>query len=85
MLRWYRHDQEAVVEQLRLGAVPEMVTPTAIGPLDPLIALHDELGAIAAVEALVTVRCRAGFPEGLLLRTVAVLPFLGNGGFRPLC
>jgi hypothetical protein len=84
VLRWYRHDQEAVLGQLRLGAVPEMVASTAIGPLDRLIALHDELGAFAAVEALETVRCRAGLPEGLLLRTVAVLPFLGNGGFRPL-
>lgn len=83
-LRWYRHDQEAVTAQLRLGAVPEMVAPTAIGPLDQLIALHDELGVFAAVEALDTVRCRADLPEGLLLRTVAVLPFLGNGGFRPL-
>lgn len=83
-LRWYRHDQEAVLGQLRLGAVPEMVAPTAIGPLDRLIALHDELGAFAAVEALDTVRGRAGLPEGLLLRTVAVLPFVGNGGFRPL-
>lgn len=36
------------------------------------------------MEALDTVRCRAGLPEGLLLRTVAVLPFLGTGGFRPL-
>ena len=83
-LRWYRHDQEAVLAQLRLGAVPEMVAPTAIGPLDPLIALHDELGVFAAVEAVDTVRCRAGLPEGLLVRTVAALPFLGNGGFRPL-
>ena len=83
-LRWYRHDQEAVLGQLRLGAVPEMVAPTAIGPLDRLIALHDELGACAAVEALDSVRGRAGLPAGLLLRTVAVLPFVGNGGFRPL-
>lgn len=83
-LRWYCHDQEAVEGQLRLGAVPEMVAPTAIGPLDPLIALHDELGVFAAVEALDTARCRAGLPDGLLLRTVAVLPFLGHGGFRPL-
>jgi hypothetical protein len=83
-LRWYHHDQEAVLGQLRLGAVPEMVAPTAIGPLDRLIALHDELGTFAAVEALATVRARAGLSEGLLLRTVAVLPFVGNGGFRPL-
>ncbi len=83
-LRWYRHAQEAVVEQLRSGAAPEMVAPTASGPLDELIALHDAVGAFAAVEALDTVRCRAGLPEGLLLRTVAVLPFLGTGGFRPL-
>ncbi len=55
-----------------------MVAPTAIGPLDELIALHDEVGAFAAVEALDTVRCRAGLPEGLLLRTVAVVPFLGT-------
>ena len=83
-LRWYRHDQEAVVAHLRLGAVPEMVAPTAIGPRDQVIALHEALGGGTAVAALATVRCRAGWPEGLVLRTVAVLPFLGTGGFRPL-
>ena len=58
--------------------------PTAVGPLDELVALHDELGAFAALGALDTCRARAGLAEELLLRTVAVLPFLGNGGCRPL-
>lgn len=83
-LRWYRHDQEVVTRQLRGGTVPEMVAPTGTGALDALIALHDEVGALAAVEALETQRCRAGLPEGVLLRSLAVLPFLGGGGFRPL-
>ncbi len=83
-LRWYRHDQEVVTRQLRGGTVLEMVAPTGTGALDALIALHDEVGALAAVEALETQRCRAGLPEGVLLRSLTVLPFLGGGGFRPL-
>jgi hypothetical protein len=83
-LRWYREDSAYVREQLRQGARPELAMPTAVGPLDELVALHDELGAFAALGALDTCRARAGLAEELLLRTVAVLPFLGNGGFRPL-
>jgi len=83
-LRWYRQDKPHITQQLRDGVRPEMVTPTAVGPLDELIALHDEVGAFAALESLETHRSRAGLPEALLLRTVAVLPFLGHGGFRPL-
>jgi hypothetical protein len=81
--RRYRHDQDAVLGQRRLGAVPALVAPTALGPLDRLIARPDEPGAFAAAAAPDRVRGRAGLPEGLRRRTVAVLPCVGNGGVRP--
>src|SRR5262245_45501997 len=73
---WYRQDREAVLEALRRGQRPELATPTACGPLDELIALHDELGALPAVAGLHVPRQRAGLPDRLLLRTLATLPFL---------
>src|SRR5262249_32167732 len=41
---WYRRDQEAVLAALRRGERPDLATATACGPLDELLALHDELG-----------------------------------------
>jgi Transposase DDE domain len=59
-----------------------MAAATAVGPLDELVALHEELGAFAALEAAETARQRAGVAERLLRRTLAVLPFVGNAGLR---
>jgi hypothetical protein len=55
-----------------------MATTTAAGPLDELIALHDELGVFAAVDSFELKRERSGVPDHLLLRTVATLPFLSE-------
>jgi len=48
----------------------------ASGPLDELVALHDELGIFAILDELEVQRERAGVPDGLLLRTLATLPFV---------
>ena len=48
----------------------------ASGPLDELVALHEELGIFAIVEQLEVQRKRAGVPDALLLRTLATLPFV---------
>src|SRR5262245_2126131 len=73
---WYRHDRGAVLDALRRGQRPDLATTTACGPLDELLALHDELGALPAVADLHVQRQRAGLPDRLLLRSLAALPFL---------
>src|SRR5262245_10072032 len=73
---WYRQDRDAVLDALRNGARPDLATTTACGPLDELLALHDELGVLPALAALHVPRQRAGLPDRLLLRTLAALPFV---------
>ncbi|HUS14647.1 MAG TPA: hypothetical protein VM536_06465 [Chloroflexia bacterium] len=73
---WYRRDREAVLAALRRGARPDMATTMACGPLDELVALHEELGIPAALDGVAVARRRAGVSDGLLLRTLATLPFL---------
>jgi hypothetical protein len=75
-LAWYRQDKEAVVAALRQGERPDMATTMSSGPLDALLALHDELGVFAALDAVEPVRERAGIADRLLLRTLATLPFV---------
>ncbi len=75
-LGWYQRNQEAVVAALKHGARPDMATTMASGPLDELVALHDELGVFSALDDLPTSRLRRGLDDGLLLRTAATLPFL---------
>ena len=41
---WYRQDRAAVLAALRRGERPDLATTMACGPLDELVALHDELG-----------------------------------------
>ncbi len=43
-MAWYRNDKEAVAEALRKGERPDLATTMASGPLDELVALHQELG-----------------------------------------
>ena len=76
VLNWYRQDRQAVVDALRSGERPDMATTMSSGPLDELLALHDELGLFAALNEVPTLRRRRGLDDGLLLRTAAVLPFL---------
>src|SRR5215210_7974389 len=73
---WYRQDREAVLAALRRGERPDLATTMASGPLDELVALHDELGILAALDELAVRRKRRGLADGLLLRTLATLPFL---------
>ena len=75
---WYRQDRDAVVAALQRGERPDLATTTACGPVDELVALHDELGILAALDGVVTQRQRAGLNDALLLRTLATLPFLAE-------
>src|SRR5712691_10852738 len=75
-MEWYRRDKEAVAAALRRGERPDLATTMASGPLDELVALHEELGIFGIVEELEVQRTRAGVPDELLLRTLATLPFV---------
>jgi hypothetical protein len=75
-MRWYRHDQAAVVEGLRRGVRPDMATTMFSGPLDELIALHEKLDVFEKLAGMAVARQRRGVEDGLLLKTLAVLPFL---------
>jgi hypothetical protein len=75
-MAWYRNDKAAVVEALRRGERPDLATTMASGPLDELVALHQELGIFAILDELEVQRARAGVADELLLRTLATLPFV---------
>ena len=75
---WYRQDHEAVLAALRRGERPDLATTMACGPLDELVALHDELGLLRVLDHLPVQRERSGLPDRLLLRTLATLPFLAE-------
>src|ERR1700694_1483919 len=75
-MAWYRNDKAAVAEALRRGERPDLATTMASGPLDELVALHEELGIFAILDELEVQRARAGVPDELLLRTLARLPFV---------
>src|SRR6266705_6576249 len=75
-MAWYRNDKAAVAQALRRGERPDLATTMASGPLDELVSLHEELGIFAFLDELEVQRGRAGVPDGLLLRTLATLPFV---------
>lgn len=75
---WYRQDREAVLAALRRGERPDLATTTACGPLDELVALHEELGILRLLDRVPVPRDRAGLPDHLLLRTLATLPFVAE-------
>jgi len=86
-MEWYRNDKAAVAEALRRGERPDLATTMASGPLDELVALHQELGIFAIVDELEVQRARAGVPDELLLRTLAaavsaVGTLVGSGLFE---
>ena len=60
----------------RRAAGPDVATTMASGPLDELVALHEEVGIFGIVEQLEVQRKRAGVADELLLRTLATLPFV---------
>jgi hypothetical protein len=75
-MAWYRNDKAVVAEALRRGERPDLATTMASGPLDELVALHQDLGIFAILDELEVQRERAGVPDELLLRTLATLPFV---------
>jgi len=75
-MAWYRNDKATVAEALRRGERPDLATTMASGPLDELVALHEELGIFAILDELEVQRARAGVPDELLLHTLATLPFV---------
>ena len=72
---WYRQDRDFVLAALQRGQRPDLATTTACGPLDELVALHDELGILRCLQRLPVARQRAGLSDALLLRTLATLPY----------
>src|SRR2546429_9074631 len=77
-MAWYRRDKEAVAAALQRGERPDFATTMASGPLDELVAFHDELGIFAIVDEVEAQRKRAGVPDELLLRTLATLPLVAQ-------
>ena len=75
-MAWYRNNKAVVAEALRGGERPDLATTMASGPLDELVALHQELGIFGILEEVEAQRARAGVPDDLLLRTLATLPFV---------
>jgi len=75
-MEWYRRDKEGVAAALQRGERPDLATTMASGPLDELVALHEELGIFAILDEVEAQRTRAGVPDELLLRTLATLPFV---------
>ncbi len=75
-MAWYRNEKATVVQALKAGERPDLATTMASGPLDELVALHEELGVFALLEELEVERKRAGVADELLLRTLATLPFV---------
>ena len=49
-MAWYRNDKAAVTEALRRGERPDLATTMASGPLDELVAFHEELGILAILQ-----------------------------------
>src|SRR5437763_15557386 len=75
-MEWYRRDKEAVAAALQRGERPDVATTMGSGPLDELVALHEEIGIFAILDEVEAQRKRAGVPDELLLRTLATLPFV---------
>jgi hypothetical protein len=75
-MAWYRNEKAAVPEALRRGERPDLATTMASGPLDELVALHEELGIFAILDEMEVQRTRTAIPDELLLRTLATLPFV---------
>jgi hypothetical protein len=63
---------------LREGQRPDLATSTSCGPLDELLALHEQLGIFATLDQLEVQRQRRGLPDHLLFRSLATLPFLAE-------
>src|SRR5436853_1834347 len=67
-MAWYRHDKATVAQALRRGERPDLATTMASGPLDELVALHQELGIFATLDELEVQRARAAGVQSLYER-----------------
>jgi Transposase DDE domain len=72
---WRENNREKVVEALQKGEC-EAVLTSREGALDALAQLASELEVLEAVKLIEVERERAGVPDELALRTLAVLPFV---------
>jgi hypothetical protein len=72
---WREHNRAKVLQCLQDGQYEAIVT-SGQSELDVLAHLATELGILEAVKLLKVKRKRAGIPDELLLRTLAVLPFV---------
>jgi len=72
---WRENNREKVLEALQKGEYEAILT-SRDGALDALAQLACELGVFEAVELIKVDRERAGVPDELALRTLAVLPFI---------
>jgi hypothetical protein len=72
---WRENNREKVLEALRRGEYEAILTSRE-GALDALAHLASELEVFEAAEKIEVEREREGIPDELLLRTLAVLPFV---------
>ena len=72
---WQENNREKVVVALQRGEYDAILTSKE-GALDALAHLAWELGVLEAVKRIRVSREREGIPDELLLRTLAVLPFV---------
>lgn len=72
---WRENNREKVLECLRKGEYEAILTSQE-GALDALAHVAYELGVLDAAAAIRVNREREGIPDELLLRTLAVLPFV---------
>lgn len=72
---WRENNREKVLEGLRKGEYEAILTSRE-GALDALAQLAWELEVLEAVNLIEVERERNGIPDELLLRTLAILPFV---------
>src|SRR4030067_2050447 len=72
---WRENNREKVWDGLRKGEYEAILTSRE-GALDSLAHLACELEVLEAVELIEVERERAGVPDGMLLRTLAIMPFV---------
>jgi hypothetical protein len=72
---WRENNREKVLEALQQGEY-EAILASRDGALDALAQLAYELEVLEAVKLIEIERKRAGVPDELALRTLAVLPFV---------